>query len=117
MAHPQLVELENERWSKTYCPYCGVGCGLLVSSQNGQVVKVKGDPEHPSSLGDICLKPIHLPSALYAEDRLLYPQMRSAQDAPFKRVGWEQATARIAATFQRIIAEDGPNAIAFYGAG
>ena len=117
MAHPRQVKQGVEKWSKTYCPYCGVGCGLLVSTEQGRDVKVKGDPEHPSSLGDLCLKPMHLPSALDTEDRLLYPQMRQTQDGPFKRVGWDHATTHIAATFQRIIAEHGPQAIAFYGSG
>ena len=38
----------------TLCPYCGVGCGLLVEVREGRVARVRGDPAHPSSLGDLC---------------------------------------------------------------
>ncbi|HXF65004.1 MAG TPA: nitrate reductase [Caldilineaceae bacterium] len=117
MAQAQRVEREIEEWTQSYCPYCGVGCGLLVGTHRGRVARIKGDPTHPSSLGDICLKPIHLPDALYSEDRLLFPQMRFSQDTPFRRTGWDQAITHVASVFQRIIAEHGPQAIAFYGSG
>ena len=72
-----------ERWEKSYCPYCGVGCGLLAGIEDGSVRKIKGDPDHPSSLGDLCLKAVYLPETLKTADRLLYPQIRSCQDGPF----------------------------------
>ena len=58
-----------------------MGCGLLVQIEDGAVKKVKGDPEHPSSLGDVCAKAVHLPPALRTPDRLLYPQVRTRRDA------------------------------------
>ncbi|MGH7772940.1 MAG: molybdopterin oxidoreductase family protein [Candidatus Binatia bacterium] len=106
-----------QRWVKSYCPYCGVGCGLLAGVKNGSVAKVKGDPDHPSSLGDICAKAVYLPETLRTPDRLLYPQMRRCQDGPFTRVSWEVALRGIAAKFREIIEEHGPEAIAFYGSG
>jgi anaerobic selenocysteine-containing dehydrogenase len=53
-----------ERWGKSYCPYCGVGCGLLAKVQAGAVTRIKGDPDHPSSRGDLCLKAVYLPEIL-----------------------------------------------------
>jgi anaerobic selenocysteine-containing dehydrogenase len=75
-----------EKWVKSYCPYCGVGCGLLAGMRNGAVAKIKGDPDHPSSLGDVCLKAVYLPEILDTPDRLLYPQMRRCQEGPFTGV-------------------------------
>jgi len=43
-------------WGRTQCPYCGVGCGLLVQIQAGEVVRVKGDPDHPANFGEVCAK-------------------------------------------------------------
>lgn len=106
-----------ERWVKSYCPYCGVGCGLLAGMKNGSVIKVKGDPDHPSSLGDLCAKAVYLPETLRTPDRLLYPQMRRCQDGPFTRVSWKVALKGIAAKFRGLIREHGPDAIAFYGSG
>ena len=104
-------------WRKTLCPYCGVGCGLLVQIEDGTVKKVKGDPEHPSSLGDVCAKAVHLPPALRTPDRLLYPQVRTRRDAELSRVPWELAVRTVADRLREIVATHGPAAIAFYGSG
>lgn len=106
-----------ERWVKSYCPYCGVGCGLLAGIRDGAVAKIKGDPEHPSSRGDLCLKAVYLPETLRTADRLLYPQIRSCQDGPFRRASWQQTMTYLAKRFQNIIDEHGPDAVAFYGSG
>jgi len=106
-----------ERWEKSYCPYCGVGCGLLAGISNGAVAKIKGDPDHPSSLGDLCLKAVYLPEILRTDDRLLYPQVRQCQDGPFKRASWQRTMAYLAKRFRSIIDEHGPGAVAFYGSG
>ena len=106
-----------ERWVKSYCPYCGVGCGLLAGIRAGAVAKIKGDPEHPSSRGDLCLKAVYLPETLRTADRLLYPQIRSCQDGPYKRASWQQTMTYLAKRFGAIIEEHGPDAVAFYGSG
>ena len=72
---------ETGAWHRTLCPYCGVGCGLLVKVTEGVVSRVKGDPEHPANFGDVCAKAIHLPPVLRTEDRLLYPQLRPHRGA------------------------------------
>jgi formate dehydrogenase alpha subunit len=112
VAHPNI-----DRWEKSYCPYCGVGCGLTVGIKDNQVVKVKGDPDHPSSRGDVCAKPIYLPASLRTPDRLLYPQARAHQEAAFERVSWAEALQQAAFKFQQIIDRHGPQAVAFYGSG
>jgi anaerobic selenocysteine-containing dehydrogenase len=104
-------------WRKSYCPYCGVGCGLLAGVRDGAVAKIKGDGEHPSSHGDLCLKAVYLPETLRTADRLLYPQIRTCQDGPFKRANWEQTFNYLAKRFHQIIDDYGPDAVAFYGSG
>ena len=78
-------------WRATMCPYCGVGCGLLVQIQDGRVARVKGDPAHPANLGDVCAKAVHLPPVLRTSDRLVHPQIRARRDAALERVPWELA--------------------------
>ena len=73
-----------ERWEKSYCPYCGVGCGLLAGMRSGTVARIKGDPDHPSSLGDLCLKAVYLPEVLQTPDRLVYPQAAPMSGRPFQ---------------------------------
>ena len=104
-------------WRRTLCPYCGVGCGLLVQVEDNVVRRVKGDPDHPSSLGDVCAKAVHLPPALRTPDRLLYPHVRARRDTEPARVPWELATRFAADRLREIAAAHGPDAIAFYGSG
>ncbi len=40
----------------TICPFCAVGCGAIVAAQDGRVVNIEGDPEHPISQGSLCAK-------------------------------------------------------------
>ena len=63
-------------WTATLCPYCGVGCGLLVRVDDGRVSRVRGDPEHPANFGDICAKAVHLPPTLTRGRLLFLPLLR-----------------------------------------
>ena len=42
--------------TKSTCPYCGVGCGVIIESEQGRIVNVKGDPDHPANFGRLCTK-------------------------------------------------------------
>jgi ferredoxin-nitrate reductase len=116
-----MVELRQRgvrgtmRQERTYCPYCGVGCGLRVTVQDGAVVQVQGDPDHPSSLGGVCAKAIFLPETLRTPDRLLFPHLRIG--GHFRRVSWDAALEHIADRLQKILDGHGPAAIAFYLSG
>jgi anaerobic selenocysteine-containing dehydrogenase len=103
-------------WAATLCPYCGVGCGLLVRVEDGTVRRVKGDPDHPANFGDICAKAVHLPPTL-TRGRLLFPEVRSRRDARRERVPWELALRLTAERIREIVATDGPDAVAFYASG
>src|SRR5438552_746967 len=103
--------------SATLCPYCGVGCGLLVEVREGRVARVRGDPAHPSSLGDVCAKAVHLPPTLRTDDRLLYPHVRARRDGVLSRVPWAPALRTVAERLGEIIAAHGPDAVAIYASG
>ena len=104
-------------WRSTLCPYCGVGCGLLVRVEDGAVVKVKGDPAHPANFGDICAKAVHLPPTLRAPSRLLHPHARTRRDLPLERVPWPLALRVAADRVRAIVREHGPDAFAVYASG
>ncbi len=93
---------------RTTCPYCGVGCGVLVSAQEAVVA---GDPDHPANRGRLCSKGAALGETLGAAGRLLRPQIGD-RDA-----NWDEALDLVAGTFARTIAEYGPDAVAFYVSG
>jgi assimilatory nitrate reductase catalytic subunit len=95
---------------RTTCPYCGVGCGVLVSrSEDGY--SVRGDPDHPANLGRLCSKGAALGETLSLDDRMLYPEIGG------ERVTWDIALDTVAEYFRSTIAEHGPDSVAFYVSG
>ena len=102
---------------RTGCPYCGVGCGLLVGVENARVAKVKGDPEHPSSRGEVCMKAVCLPPTVANEGRATRALVRAHRATGFSPVGLDTAIAHVARELRRIVGAHGPEAIAFYGSG
>jgi assimilatory nitrate reductase catalytic subunit len=103
--------------TRTTCPYCGVGCGVLVSSDHkSESVKVQGDPNHPANFGRLCSKGSALGETLGLDGRLLFP-MQKQPDETYRRVSWDAALDEMAARFQDIIRCHGPNAVAVYLSG
>jgi assimilatory nitrate reductase catalytic subunit len=92
---------------RTTCPYCGVGCGLLIESDGS----VAGDPDHPANHGSLCSKGAALGESFAPADRLLRPQIDG------RSASWDEALDHIAASFARAIAEHGPDAVALYVSG
>ena len=98
--------------TQTTCPYCGVGCGVLVTPDaNGQGFSVRGDPDHPANLGRLCSKGAALGETLSLDERLLHPEIHG------QRVDWNTALNTVAQRFEQVIAEHGPDAVAFYVSG
>ena len=104
-------------WNKSVCPYCGVGCGVLVGSKEGRVLRVRGDPNHPANFGLLCGKGATLPQMVHTPDRLAHPLMRATRTSELTQASWDDALARIAAHWHRIIRDHGPDAVAFYISG
>jgi hypothetical protein len=104
--------------TRSLCPYCGVGCGLLVETARGRLRGVAGDPLYPVNHGRTCRKPLELASAVHAADRAtVTPLMRADQDSRFEPAGWDQALGSLAGRLQAIAAEHGPDALGFYISG
>ncbi|MGB3264797.1 MAG: nitrate reductase [Microcoleus sp.] len=101
---------------KTLCPYCGVGCGLEVVPDKKQSWKVRGDRNHPSSQGMVCIKGATVAESIRS-DRLLYPMMRDTLDQPFRRASWDEAFDAIVNRIQTIRSSSGPDALCVYGSG
>ncbi len=80
----------SELLAKTQCPYCGVGCGLEIVKDKKGRIKVKGDFNHPSSKGDICIKPIPLPKVMDI-GRVPSPLYRESKKDEFREISWEDA--------------------------
>ena len=103
----------TEATIKTTCPYCGVGCGIEaeVIDAKKHIVNIQGDPKHPSNFGKLCSKGAALGDTVTLENRLLYPEIHGQQ------TDWDTALNHVASSFNSIIAEYGPDAVAFYVSG
>ena len=109
------------RETRTTCCYCGVGCGVVVTSQGQHIVDVRGDPEHPANRGRLCTKgsTLHLTAAahLAPQVRLLQPMQRTARGAAPQAIGWDAALDTLAERIAATRAAHGPDAIGFYVSG
>jgi assimilatory nitrate reductase catalytic subunit len=102
--------------TRTSCPYCGVGCGVLATPDGSGGAAIAGDPEHPANFGRLCSKGSALGETLSLEDRLLYPMIRCSKGT-MERVAWTDALDHVAHRLKHIVARDGPGAVAFYLSG
>ncbi|WP_127805477.1 nitrate reductase [Hydrogenophaga sp. NH-16] len=107
--------------TRSTCPYCGVGCGVLIQSEDGQITGVRGDPDHPANFGKLCTKgsTLHLTAApaVTRQTRLLQPMQRLQRGQAPVALGWDAALDRVASEFGRIVRDHGPDAVGFYISG
>ena len=107
--------------TRSTCPYCGVGCGVIIQSEGTQITGVRGDPAHPANFGRLCTKgsTLHLTAAAHVtrQVRALQPLRRAVRGAPLQPVGWEAALDEVAGRFADIVQRDGPDAVGLYLSG
>jgi assimilatory nitrate reductase catalytic subunit len=103
--------------TKSTCPYCGVGCGVIIDSEGAQITGVRGDPEHPANFGRLCSKgsTLHLTAAasITKQTRLLTPMRRTSRGEAPQPMGWDTALDEVA---ERLSATE-PDRIGLYISG
>ncbi|MCM3041016.1 molybdopterin oxidoreductase family protein [Paenibacillus motobuensis] len=115
-----MVQEENGVFPAV-CPLdCPDTCGLLLHKENGRIVKVAGNPDHPITQGAICNKVRNMTERVYHPERVLYPLRRvgAKGEGKFERITWDEAIAEIAERYQELIKEYGSESIlpySFYG--
>lgn len=105
MSDKSQVSQDDNKTVKTTCPYCGVGCGVIVTREQG-TYKVRGNPDHPSNMGRLCSKGAALADTLDDEGRMLFPQVNGMQS------NWGEALQLVATHFQSCIDEYGRDSVA-----
>src|SRR5262245_10649255 len=99
------------RVTRTTCPYCGVGCGVLAERAGDGRISVRGDPEHPANRGRLCSKGTALAATLAEGDRLLQPEVDGVT------VDWDTALDAVASRLAGCIDAHGEQSIALYVSG
>ncbi|UZD54290.1 molybdopterin-containing oxidoreductase family protein [Caldimonas aquatica] len=106
----------GSRIVRAACPHdCPDTCAMRVTVQGGRVVKVQGDPEHPTTHGALCQKVSRYAERTYHPERVLRPRKRIGPKGSgrFVEVSWDEALDDIAARLRAIAARD-PQAIVPY---
>ncbi len=98
------------RTVRSICPYCGVGCGLLLKAEDGRLVGLSPDPDHPVSRGTLCPKGATAHEFVHHPDRLQKPLLR--RKGELVEVSWDEAYDYIVREVQRIRQEHGPDSLA-----
>jgi formate dehydrogenase major subunit len=96
LAKEKEIRIQGATVTKTICPYCSVGCGILVYTKDGRVVDTEGDPDHPISEGTLCSKGASLYQVVNNPTRLTKPMYRAAGASEWKEVEWGWALDEIA---------------------
>lgn len=97
--------------TRSTCPYCGVGCGVLLQPDGQGGLNVRGDPDHPANYGRLCSKGTALGETVGLEQRLFAPRVDG------RDTSWDTALQLVADRFSQTIAEHGPDSTAFYVSG
>ena len=100
-AYAQPLKIKYAKETTTICPYCSVGCSIIVSTRKGKVVNTEGDPDSPINRGSLCTKGGSIYQMAVNENRLGKPLYRAPHTAEWKEVTWEWALDKIAANVKK----------------
>lgn len=104
-----------ERWVKTTCGYCSVGCGMEIGVRGEKAVAVRPLDSHPVNRGKLCPKGLSEHHTIGAENRALYPLLRT--NGKLVRVSWDDALGEMATRFRAIQERYGPESLAVLSTG
>jgi formate dehydrogenase major subunit len=103
LAEVRQYKLARATETRNTCPYCAVGCGILMYSLGdkaknspAEIIHIEGDPDHPVNRGTLCPKGAGLLDFVHSPNRLKYPEYRAPGSDKFVRISWDDAFDRIA---------------------
>jgi formate dehydrogenase major subunit len=110
-AYAQAQELKISKTTETRstCPYCAVGCGVIIhtlgdkaKNVTAQVVHVEGDPDCPTNRGTLCPKGSSLYHDILNDRRLLRPEVRRPGSDKWEPIPWDQAIQEIGSHIKKV---------------
>ncbi len=102
---------------RSVCPYCGVGCGMVLETRDNKVIKVTGDKTHPANFGRLCTKGQTSAQALTNSGRMESAFVRHERQRDPVKSSMAQAITTTAKRLRDILDQHGPDAISFYVSG
>ncbi len=104
-----------DKWIKTTCGYCSVGCGMLLGVKEGKAVAVRGNPDHPVNRGKLCPKGLSEHHILAAPGRAKTPLLR--KNGVLTPVSWEEALDVMVARITDLQQRHGRETLGIVGTG
>jgi len=103
LAEVRTFKLARATETRNTCPYCSVGCGILMYTQgdkaknvHGRIFHIEGDPDHPVNRGTLCPKGAGLLDFVHSDGRLTRPEYRAPGSKEWQPISWDEAFTRIA---------------------
>jgi formate dehydrogenase major subunit len=103
LAEVREFKLARTTETRNTCPYCSVGCGIIMYSlgdksknAKSEIIHIEGDADHPVNRGTLCPKGAGLLDFVHSPNRLKYPEYRAPGSSEWKRISWDEALDRIA---------------------
>jgi len=103
LAEVRTFKLARATETRNTCPYCSVGCGILMYTQgdkaknvHGRIFHIEGDPDHPVNRGTLCPKGAGLLDFVHSDSRLTRPEYRAPGSKEWQPISWDDAFTRIA---------------------
>lgn len=104
-----------DKWVKTTCGYCSVGCGMLIGVKDGKAVAARGNPDHPVNRGKLCPKGLSEHHILDAPGRATQPLLR--KNGKLEPVSWDEALETMIERIGIIQAKHGFGSLGVVGTG
>lgn len=95
----------------TTCPYCAVGCGLVLEVIDGRLSHTWPSKTSPTNQGRLCIKGWNVHEFVQHPDRLKTPLIR--ENGSFREASWEEALGYAARELRRIRDTYGPDSLGF----
>lgn len=102
LAEARNFKLSRATETRNTCPYCSVGCGIIMYSLGDKaknvtssIIHIEGDPDHPVNRGTLCPKGAGLLDFVHSPNRLKHPEIREPGSTEWKRVSWDDAMTRL----------------------
>lgn len=96
IAQTKEFKISNLKPTSTICPYCAVGCGILVYSKADDVIYTEGDPDHPINEGTLCSKGTNLRQVFTSDRRMKKPMYRAPGSDKWEEKDWDWIINKVA---------------------
>ncbi|MBB5201937.1 formate dehydrogenase major subunit [Glaciimonas immobilis] len=108
LAEVRQYKLTRTTETRNTCPYCSVGCGILMyglgdgaKNASASIIHIEGDPDHPVNRGTLCPKGASLIDFIHSPSRLLAPEYRAPGDDKWQKISWNDALDKIAGLMKK----------------